>query len=533
MSRITHLVIPFALSWLSLSAIPQVTAADSAATPAMVKPTEWLEAQPKPLFKTDHTLPRLTRYGFPFPYNLKVELAKNWGYALEFTGYLTAESIVQLDTPGTDEAKLAALAKSDPKNYSLSVTCSRKMPSHDEAPPEAWARDKEGKVLTGKAQSMDGTEWSEANGTIFSPEAPDSVWKAAGEFRAAPLREIQKRGIPISMVLNGGEYGLAVLGFAQQIWSLDPKIVAAVEKSPGGSWQDYTSSKKGNSEMLIADAVRAAVPKRQLYIYYSAGGGTLRNKDANINNWSPQWKHIKGVSDLPSNEIYYKHFNDGFTGRLNLLTIALNATANEIASGMPLSYNWVCGGWTRHDASQNIADIARWSGFLKCYYTAGMIGCNVGYYELPKDGHNTEFPANEPPLWLQQMVASSHIHAFFSHLEPMIRQSELLPGTLKNGISTEDPAYEIASGDPTVRVLARKHKTRAEWLITAWAADGGDREVTVEIPELGKLKLNARICGSVYRTVLKDQSVELRLLDEEGSTFTRPPTSKSITTPVN
>lgn len=58
--------------------------------------------------------------------------------------------------------------------------------------------------------------------------------------------------------------------------------------------------------------------------------------------------------------------------------------------------------------------------------------------------------------------------------------------------------------------------------ITSWAADGVEREVTVEIPELGKVQVQARRCGSVYRaTAVEETKYEppvpkLQLLDKDG-----------------
>ncbi len=512
----------------------QAPAAEASEPPAVrsVTPAEWLKAQPKPLFRPDGTLPRLTRYGWVLPTDARIELAENWGYALEFGGYLGEADAARVDDPKSDEAKLAALAKADPKRYPLVVICTRKLPG-TEAPPETWTRDKDGKVLNGKAQSMDGTEWSEGKGAVFSPEAPDAVWKLAGEYRAGPLRELQKRGVPISIVLNGGEYGLGVLGFAQPVWSQDPRIVAAVKQTTNNSWRDYASARKGHAERLIADEVRTAVPQRQLYVYYTAGGRTLRNKDWAIDDWGPKWKHMRGVSDLPSNEVYYRHFNDGFTGRLNLLTIALNAVAAEIATGDSLSYNWICAGWPRGDEKKHIADLDRWTGFLKCYYTAGMLGGNVGYYDFPKGGFAAKFPTDAPPAWLRQMTASAHVHALFSQVEELVRQSDLLPGPMRHAISSADPAYEFPTGDDTTRVLGRKHRARAEWLLTAWASDGPERAAQVRVPELGRLTLRARPCGSVYRAVLKNGTVTLTQLDEEGSTFTKAPISQPVTAPAD
>lgn len=491
----------------------------------------WLKSQAKPAFSSTHTLPRLTRYGWSLPFEARVELTESWGYALEYGGYVG--NVDALTDPNSVESRLLALAKSDPKRYPVAVICSRQLPG-EEAPPETWTRDKDGKVINGEAKSMDGTKWSEGAGAIFSPEAPLSVWQLAGKYRADPLAELVKRGLPISIVLNGGEYGLGALGFGKKLWELDPKVQAAVvDEAFKGDWASYISQRKGQAEKAIAEVVRKAVPDRQLYVYYTAGGGTLRNKYWGQREWGYDWPHVRGVSDLPSDEIYYKHFNDGFTGRLNLLTIALNAAAAEIAVGDTLSYNWICAGWPRGDEKAMCADLARWTGFLKCYYTAGMLGANVGFYDLPPGGFDANFPPDKAPIYLQQMVASSHAHALFSHYEQLIRDGDLLPGPMKHGISAGDPAFEFPSGDETARVLVRKQRAKPEWLITAWAADGADRTVSVRIPELGRINVQARICGSVYLATLNKGQVTLVQLDPEGATYTSAKTGAPVVKPID
>jgi hypothetical protein len=55
------------------------------------------------------------------------------------------------------------------------------------------------------------------------------------------------------------------------------------------------------------------------------------------------------------------------------------------------------------------------------------------------------------------------------------------------------PAYEFPTGDPDVRVLARKHRRRNQWLVTAWAAAGEARDVKVFIDEVGEITLEPPI----------------------------------------
>src|SRR5206468_2446522 len=105
-------------------------------------------------------------------------------------------------------------------------------------------------------------------------------------------------------------------------------------------------------------------PRRQLYLWYNFDG---------LPTWT-QWqyaldyKHMRGVSDMPGQSLYYLEFNTGWTGDHDLLTYALAAAAQAFTYGDRLSYNWVCGGWL----DGKFSDRPRYMGYLKCLYTSGM-----------------------------------------------------------------------------------------------------------------------------------------------------------------
>jgi len=71
-------------------------------------------------------------------------------------------------------------------------------------------------------------------------------------------------------------------------------------------------------------------------------------------------------------------------------------------------------------------------------------------------------------------------------------------------------------------VLARKHRQRNQWLVTAWAAAGESRDEKVFIDEVGEITLNARPAGSVYRVTaevkvqFEPPIVKLELLDKNA-----------------
>ena len=54
-------------------------------------PTQYLKLLTPPKFKSGHTLPPLTRFGWTLPFDTRVELADLWGYALEWGPYASPD----------------------------------------------------------------------------------------------------------------------------------------------------------------------------------------------------------------------------------------------------------------------------------------------------------------------------------------------------------------------------------------------------------------------------------------------------------
>ncbi len=516
------------------------TAAPAAAPPvALITPAQWLQRQPKPIFKPGHTMPRLTRYGWDLSLETSVEFADNWNYVLQ-TNYLSDETVKRaLNDPQSREAKMVALALSNPKKYPLGVILSRDEPPNPA--PETFLRDAEGKLIDGQ--------------NIYSPLNPQSVLDQMGELRARPLRELRKK-VPINIILNGGEYGLGVLGFMQKQAERDPKVVAAKGDS---DWFSFISKAKARERQTIADAVRKAVPDRNLYIYYGSGN-VERNRYGGWGDWGYDDTYALNATDLPSNEYYYKHFNSGYlpdAGGNDLLTRALNAVGFQIAHNKNYSYDWLSPGWVEEaDAHGNplpaapkpaagaqkpqlqegnaaalvdpnageLSPMTLYAGFLKCLFTSGMLGGNAGYYAFPIGGFDGSFPADKPAHYLPQMTTLSQVQALFSYLEDDLRHSDLLPGPNRHIWSKDQAAYEFPTGNLGVRVLARKHRTKNLWLMTAWAADGVERPVKVAIPQLGEVTLLARAAGSVYTATVQNKRPRLLLTDPDAMT----PTAKGF-----
>jgi hypothetical protein len=459
-----------------------------------IDPTQYLKLLPAPKFKSGHTLPPLSRFGHTLPFQTRVELADRWGYALEWGPYAGGHTEKALSDPQTDEYKITALAAANPKRYQLAVILNRALP---DTPAGIWLHDDRGQLVDGKQ--------------TWSPEAPVAALQAAAKMRVEQLELIQKKA-PIAVVLNGGEYGLGVLGAIQSSCERDPTVIAA---KGNRDWFEYLSERKAYQESFIAKAVRQAVPHRRIYVYYPTDSNPHRGRYGGWQRWCYDYKYMRKISDRPSSSTYYKEYNSGWTGNMDILTEVLNSVGQQIKFGDPLSYNWVCSGWIRGDKSSIFGEIDRYVGFLKCYYMAGNVGSVAGYFDLPTGGFGALFDEERPPNWLLQIVALSRVHALFSHLEDYLRQGDLLPSPMKHIWSKDTPAYEFPVQDPDIRVLARKHRHKAAWSIVAWAASGNSRQATVEIPQLGRVDLMARPTGSVYTAKLVADRVKLAWVDRQ------------------
>jgi len=131
---------------LSPSAFANATPKEESTSAGLLRPADWLKAQVKPKYRAGHTLPPLTRYGWDMDDTVRITLAEDWGYALEFG--VAGESQVDnaLNKPESREARLLALAISDPKRYPLSVVSTRELPKLN-VPTEVWTRDAKGSFL--------------------------------------------------------------------------------------------------------------------------------------------------------------------------------------------------------------------------------------------------------------------------------------------------------------------------------------------------------------------------------------------------
>ena len=454
-----------------------------------VTPAQYLASQPKPIFASSYRLPHLTRWGWQLSSNACVELARNWGYTLDLNWAQVAA--VNLQNSNSMESGFVRLAKSYPSTYALSVLVNRSFPAP--IPSGFYCTNSAGQFLTNGLNTL-----------TVCPEGPDNYWTNSTEFWARDLRAIRSNA-PIAIVLNGGEYGLDVPGFGQSAWLQDPRVLGATN---GLSIPRYASNRKAHQLGFLTAAIRRALPDRELYIFYNTGNEQNRYtalKDwFNVyDNWGWNSDVMVTNTDLPSFEDYYG--SGGWLRITNpfpndILTRHLNAVGYNLKLGYKTNYTWVCAGWDRSNGTNDFSDIPHYMGFLKCLYTGGMVGAVASYFTNPPGGFDVSFPTNDPPQWLLQIIALARVHGLFSHLDNFVYNGDLISGPQNHSMSADQPAYEFTNttADATARVMARALPNTNQWLITAWASDGPDRNVTVTIPVLGSVQVLARASGTVY-----------------------------------
>lgn len=448
---------------------------------------QWLQQQPKPIYKAGHTLPKLGQVHCVNPsVDIRAELSRNFGFA------------VRLNRP-QGEKSLIDLCKSDPVNFVPAAMIGNLL-NLESSTIIAWPAGTFLRTVGGALVN---------NKQIFSPEMPDAAMQFLIDDALKQIKS-QIGDLPATSVINienWTEHSLHIPDTYERIGALDPVVLAA--KGSLG-WTEYISIRKAHYETMLRTAVKNVYPN-SFYTAYTYGG--LEKPTDSKFTWS--YKYMKTATDLPANEHYYNYFNNGFvaTGGANLFSQVTHARADELANGSKYTYDWFCAGYLRvigdyqGTSSQGMySDMERWMGFLKMNFAVGMLGgvtagefgCEINYGSNGEGGINYgSFNVNNPPKWLEQMPILSHAQALFSWLEPIVRTSELLAGPNKHALNNSFNAYEFPTGFANTRVVARKVNGKNEWLICAWAADGILRDVTVDIPTLGKYTINARPEGTV------------------------------------
>ena len=92
---------------------------------ADVSPETWLNQQTKPNYKSGHRLPKLTRYGWPWTFELEREIATNWGFYVGVNGSADLSDTNGLATAlantNSTTYKVVTLASNFPATYQLQV----------------------------------------------------------------------------------------------------------------------------------------------------------------------------------------------------------------------------------------------------------------------------------------------------------------------------------------------------------------------------------------------------------------------------
>lgn len=484
---------------------------------------QYLKSQTPPPFRQGHTLYPLTFFGFGSDlrdYPTTSELATNWGFALEFSD---APNVNPADTnkiktilndPNSYEYKLIQLAKSNPTKYKLHLPAFQfrnqgMIPFTQAECPDCYSRDSEGNVIV------------ELNVPTLNPLMSEELITRIGERYAWPFKYIERQfGVKVGMGIHQGEA-------AHWSWDKDPVVVADRGSEDKNIYRDKKFARiiKG-----FFTPIQTSLKDDGLFVYYSNGGHWDKGRFGGAVNGVPYYvEHTIDATVLPNVEHYWGSFNgrgacDNFpTQTFSFLTKYLASTGQEIALGRPFSYEWTSPYWGTDISGLN-APMDTWTGALKCMYVGGMLGSNIGFY-----GSDAIYPATfnaaAPPLHVAQTQASARVHALFSWIEPFVRNSDLLPGPHMHAY-TSLPAYEFlkqmndnGTSNPAncgSRVMARKHKTNNEWLISAWNSNGVDRDVTVNIPVLGDVTLRLRKTGTLYYARLTGATQELTMLDTDG-----------------
>ena len=509
-------------------------AANSTVINANSTPLDHLLSSNRPTFKAGHTmLPVSQAYCGDVAEPVMFDLVKNWGYSAYFKYGIE-----------TKYPTIAQLVRNNPNKYPVEVSFANLdaawvYPSGQGEYPawtdDTYVRDAAGKVVLPAK---------------VSPAAPDATFIALGTVLGQRARKVEMTvQQKIALVTNWAENGLENYGDASPdaLYGGDPSVMAAYRAS-GLNWWQFISQQKARQERLIKEAILAQLANgRPVYSLYGENFGTERGRWFGWRGYTLDWSQffvngVPQVSDFSSPEMYYKDFNTGWDvngGRgviEDAMTKQLRSLGGMHSFGQKHSYPWISGGYKYYDASL-ISDTDLYIGAMKTLYLAGALGAVSGDFNCNLPIHNNGVVGKAVPGQITGLMALSHVHALFSHLEPFVRNSEFLTGSGNHaygepalpGMEFSVPS-EVVTGTwqygtypaQNVRVLARKSATENKWLVSAWAMSGVDRDVDVTIDsKLGKLTLKARRAGAIYLVELVNGATVVKLIDTDGMNPTR------------
>lgn len=506
-------------------------------------PLDHLRSEIRPVFKSGHTLLPLMYSSCAVSPTVQVEMMQNWGYSGQFD-----ESVNLTNSPVAQEIRnkpgTYPVAYAQPSLWPIFANYNGSNSRVIQPPPETYIRDAAGNIIFDDGRP------------IVSPTAPDSLFTRIGQLLGDRARAVEdSTGQPIRVVTNAGEYGLWLSGGRDpaQLWGQDPRVMADYQASGHTRWHDYISAAKARQERLIKEAMFARLARgRPFYFWYLESFGPERGRWADWRNAMFVWEQffsrdrVPQVSDYGSPQMYFNYFNSGWSGvhpgqgiPHDALTQALRDIGGTIELGQKFVYPWVSLGWERGNPASyaaRISDDDLFLGMMKAYFTAGAIGAASGYFVCegaPFEAMRlNQAVGTTRPVQIRNVIQLSKAYALFTHLEPFLRDGDLLPGPNDHPYSAagsgvtkamEFPAVgetaQVPWGTrtatvPTARVLARKMRNADRWLVTAWANTGSDRNIRVTIdPRLGELTLNARRAGSVYIVELVNGTVRTTQMD--------------------
>ena len=490
-------------------------------------PQEYLQQQTKPVFRPNHTLPPLQcngygsngTYGNPGEpvrsYNNQLEMA-NWGYAFDFDGnILNPENFENnkaiIDNPLSDARKMIDLAKTNPNKYKLSGVIpaygeNGRVPFTPAECPDCFVHNAQGMVI------LDG-----GNKPVMNPLMSDESLLRIGK-KLVIMYDYIKNITPFTNAVDYGETGPYLPLQGREYWLKDPKVVAESGFQPGAvndyAWNIYYSKKWTKLMKGFWQKFPSVLTTDGFVNVYLNDGGESRGRFYSWNDYNTLFEYTKDLSKYANGQSYFNLQNTGYNPtpngeyRPDILSTFLYKKSTELLVGQPYGVEWTNGACSTAETEYD-----RWTGFLKCLYVGGNLSGISGFfgddwnapgtpnYKTLGMLYPTSFERNNTPFYINQIMALSRVHAIFSWIEPFTRNSDLLVGNVRaiwGGNKNLLAEFSNTANDKGARVMVRKLKNENKYLLTAWAMTGEDRIVEIEIPSLGKIKVNARKAGTIY-----------------------------------
>ncbi|MBK8846979.1 MAG: T9SS type A sorting domain-containing protein [Bacteroidetes bacterium] len=349
----------------------------------------------------------------------------------------------------------------------------------------------------GNSQNKPNTHYlRNSNGQYLNPNGGVGTFKYWSP--ASPLDSVAYDGLSqkfyIEQLLNKltrplnylNENGEILPYYTAGLMQQDPAVVADKNSSGIIDWFEYYGDRAYRITNIYKSQFNNLLTQNNIFFSHYAVDG--------YNNYRAKYSEMRNIQStrngqkFPTPDFYprFPSYYWDVPGAWHGLQWIFDCRINELAEGDNLYSPFVAAGW-EEDETQNIRP-GQWLGLMKILSVTGAEYFYTAFFNLQTSYNPPSVVPAHPNNYIWQEVIPPYAQAVTSRFESLFKNSYLMPGDETNKITNTLPGYRFKTGDARKVIVARKHNSQNQYLISGAIENNSNMMGSVE-PE-GPVTIN-------------------------------------------